>query len=345
MATGTGLDAQLGLASETTWGTPVTVTRFLEFNSESAKFNPKFLEPTGLRPGTYFKRANRAQVASSDVTGDIEVEHATKGMGLLWHHALASATTTTTVITGTAFKQIHTPGGYNGLGFTLQVGKPEPSGTVRAHTYAGCKIVGWEFNVKDGAIPTLKATIDAKSESTATALATASYLSGATVFNFSQVTNFKLGGTPTTAAGETTIGSGVTIATIVKDFTLTGKTPLADSRYGLGNAGLKAEQIGPSGTPTITGKLTAEYSKTEFYDVFKAGTTVALQLDLQGGIIGATASNYLLSFILPAIKFKSAPPMVSGPDIVQMTTEFEAYSNEVDPVIQVKIQSDEATVV
>jgi hypothetical protein len=345
MATGTGLDAQLGLASETTWGTPVTVTRFLEVNSVPMKFNPKFLEPTGLRPGMYFKRASRVQVASSDVTGDVEVEHATKGMGLLWHHALASATTTTTVITGTAYKQIHTPGGYNGLGFTLQAGIPEPSGTVRAHTYAGCKVVGWEFSVKEQAIPTLKLTVDAKSESTATALATASYLSGSTVFSFSQVTNFKLGGTPTTSAGETTIGSGVTIATIVKDFTLTGKTPLATDRYGLGNAGLKAEQIGPNGTPTITGKLTAEYSKAEFYDVYKAGTTVALQLDLQGGIIGATASNYLLSIILPAIKFKSAPPMVNGPEIVQMAVDFEAYTNEVDPVIQVKIQSDEATVV
>jgi len=345
MATGTGLDAQLGFASESTWGTPVTVTRFLEFNSEATQFNPSFLEPTGLRPGVYFKRANRVQVAKSDVTGDIEVEHATKGMGLLWHHALASATTTTTVITGTAFKQIHTPGGFNGLGFTTQLGRPEPGGTVRPFTYAGCKVTGWEFSVKEQAIPSLKLTIDAKSESTSTALATASYLSGATVFTFQQVANFKLGGTPTTSAGETTIGSGVAVATIVKDFTLTGKTPLATDRFGLGNAGLKAEQIGPNATPTITGKLSAEFSKTEFYDVYKANTTIPLQLDLQGGVIGATASNYLLSFILPAIKFKAAPPMVGGPDIVQMSVDFEAYSNEIDPVIQVKIQSDEATVV
>lgn len=345
MASGTGLDAQLGLASETTWGTPVTVTRFLEFNNDSVKYDPTFLEPTGIRPGVYFKRASRVKVSKSQVVGDFEFEHATKGMGLVWHHALASATTTTTVITGTAFKQIHTPGGYNGLGFTLQLGRPEPSGTVRAHTFAGCKIVGWDFSVKDGVIPTMKVTVDAKSESTATALATASYLSGSTVFDFSQVTNFKLGGTPTTASGETTIGSGVTVATICKEFSLSSKTVLATDRFGLGNQGLKAEQIGPSGTPTITGKLTGEYSQTEFYNVFKAGTTLPLQLDLQGGIIGATASNYLLSIILPAIKIKSAPPMVSGPDIVPMTVDFEAYSNEVDPVIQIKIQSDEATVV
>jgi len=341
MATGTGIDAQIGFGAESTWSTGVTPTRFIEFNTENLKRDPTFLEPTGLRVGTKYKRASRVRVSRQSVSGDVEFEHATKGMGLLWKYALASSVSTPTVISGSAYKQIHTPGDFRGLGLTVQVGRPEPStGTVRPFTYAGCKVGGWEFSLKDNAIPTLKLSLDGRSESTATALATASYLTGATVFDFSQAT-LKLGGTATTASGETTIASGVAVTTIITDFTLTGKAPMKVDRFGLGNAGLKGEQL-ENATPTITGKLSAEFNKTELYDVFVANATTALQLDLTGAVISG-GNNFLLSFILPAIKLKAAPPNVDGPDVVGMSTDFEVYSDETNPVIQVKIVSDESS--
>lgn len=341
MATGTGLDAQLGFGAESAWATGVTPTRFLEFDSESLKRDPTFLEPTGLRVGTKYKRASRVRVSRQTQVGDVVLEHATKGMGLLWKNALGSGVATPTVISGSAYKQIHTPGDFRGLGLTVQVGRPEPStGTVRPFTYAGCKVTGWEFSLKDNAIPTLKLSLDGKSEATATALATASYLAGATVFDFSQAT-LKLGGTATTASGETTIASGVSVTTIITDFMLTGKAPMKADRFGLGNAGLKGEQL-ENATPTITGKLSAEFNKAELYDLFVANTTTALQLDLTGAVISG-GNNFLLSFILPAIKLKAAPPNVNGPDVVQMSTDFEVYSDETNPVIQVKIVSDESS--
>ncbi|MGH3672196.1 MAG: phage tail tube protein [Pseudonocardiaceae bacterium] len=343
MATGSGLDAQLGVIPEVTWGTPLTPTRFYEFNTESVKRDYTWLEPTGLRVGTKYKRASRARVSRQSVSGDFELEWATKGMGLLVAQMLASGLTTTTqILATTAYKQIHTPGDFRGKGMTLQIGRPEPAtGTVRPFTMTGCKVGKWDFSLKDNAIPTLKLTVDGKSETTATALAVASYLTGATVFDFSQAT-LKLGGTASTAAGETTISSGVAVATIIKDITISGAAPMATDRFGIGNAGLKSEQL-ENATPTITGKMSAEFGKAELYDQFSSQTAIPLQLDLNGAQIGSSGNNFLLSFILPAVKFKAAPPQVSGPGVVMMATDFEVYSDEVNPVIQIKIQSDEAT--
>lgn len=341
MPTGSGLDAQIGFAGETTWATAVTPTRFIEFNSESLHKEVTWLEPTSLRVGTKHKRISRIRQSRTWVTGDVEFDLVTLGMGLFVKHMLGSTITTTTLISGSAYKQVHTPGGFVGLGLTAQVGRPEPSGTVRAFTYAGCKVTGWEFSVDDSSYPRLRLSFDGKTESTVTALATASYLAGASAFDFSQVT-LKLGGTPTTAAGETTIAGGVTVATIMNSFSIGGATPMATERFGLGNAGLKAEPL-ENDIPTYTGSLGAEFNRTELYDLFSANTTTALQFDLTGAAIGA--SNYLFSIICPAVKFKTAAPSVGGPGVVPMSTGFEVYNNEVDPAIQVKIISTEATVI
>jgi hypothetical protein len=341
MPTATGLDAQLMFGSEGTWANAVTPDHTVEFNSETLVYSPGFIEPTGLRVGTLFKRASRVRVARQTVTGDVMLELPTKGIGLLVKQMLGSALTTPVQIgTTTAYKQIHTTGGLYGLGMTVQVGRPEPgTGTVRAFTYSGCKCTGWEVNVKDNATPTIKITLDGKAATTATALATASYLTGSTVYDFSQAT-LKLGGTATTASGETTIAGGIAMSTIVTDFTLTGANPMDITRYGLGNAGQKAQQL-QNANPTIIGKLAAEFGKTELYDVFAANTTVCMQMDLTGGVVGSSGNNFLVSLIMPAVKLKTAPPNVSGPGVVQMSSTFEVYSDEVNPVLQIKIVSDE----
>lgn len=342
MPTGSGLDAQLMFAGETTWGTAVTVTRALEFNSESMKFEPTWLEPVGLRAGTKFKRVSRIRQARKSASGDVELDIATLGMGLLVKHMLGSTITTTTLVSGTAYKQVHVPSGFLGLGLTAQVGRPEPAtGTVVPFTYNGCKIPSWEFNCEDNSTPNLKLSLVGRAETTATALATASYLAGSSVFDFSQAT-LKLGGTPSTSGGETTIAGGTAVAAVVRSISVSGETPMADERFGLGNAGLRSQPL-ENDIPMITGSLDAEFAKTELYDVYQNNTTTALQFDLIGAAIGA--AFYTFSIILPAVKLKSAAPAVGGPDVVPMSTDFEAYSNEVDPVIQIKIISTESTTI
>ncbi len=339
MATGSGLDAQFGFKAETTWGTAVTVDKFAEFNSESLTNEPTFREPTGLRPGVKHKRANRVRISRRTITGDVSLEVATRGMGTLYKHMLGSGSgsTPTQIASTTAYQQIHTPGGFVGFGLTMQVGRPEPGGTVRPFTYAGCKIASWEFSLTDSEVPTLTLNVDGRSEATATALATASYTAGSTVYDFSQAT-LTLGGTVATASGLTEVTSGVAVSTIVREFNISGETPMANERFGLGNAGLKAQQL-ENDTPTITGTLTAEFNKTEFYDVFTANTTFAMVMTLTGSAIGVSGENDTLQFLLPAVKIKAAAPTVEGPDVVPMNIDFEAYSDETNPVIQILVIS------
>jgi hypothetical protein len=343
MPTGTGLDAQLMFAAESTWGTPVTPTKAVEFNSESLKFEPTWLEPTGLRVGTKFKRVSRVRQSRKSASGDVELEFATKGMGLLVKHMLGSPVTAPATIVAGALRQAHVPGDFRGLGLTMQVGRPEPSsGVVRAFTYAGCKVASWEFSCVDNEIPKLSLSLLGRSEATATALATPAYPAGASVFDFSQAT-LKLGGTATTSSGLTTVAGGTAVATVVRQISVKGSAPMADERFGLGNAGLRSEPL-ENATPMITGSLAAEFNKAELYDLFANNTTTVMEFTLTGPVIGATAENYKLSLVMPAVKLKSAAPSVGGPDIVPMSTDFEAYSDETsNPVIQVLIQSDEAT--
>ncbi|MFJ9114481.1 phage tail tube protein [Streptomyces sp. NPDC102394] len=341
MSTGSGLDGQVMVGQESTWGTGVTPDHAYEFNDESLKSDLTYLEPTGLRAGQKYKRASRVSISRESVAGDVTLEHATKGMGLLWKHALASSAVPTQIAATAAYEQIHTPGDFRGLGLTVQVGRPEPSsGTVRPFTYKGCKIGSWELSVSDNAIPTLKVTFDGREEDTVTALAAASYPSGSHVFSFANA-SLTLGGTVTTTAGKTSVAGATAIATVVTEVSVQGQAPMAGERFGIGNSGKKSEQL-ENDTPTVTGSMSAEFNKAELYDVYRNNDTTALVLKLEGADI-ESGNLETLEIILPATKFKAAAPNVGGPDIVQMSTDFEAYDDETNPVIQVRIVSADTT--
>lgn len=339
MATGTGLDAQLGFKLETTWGTPVTVDKFIEFDSESLQWEPTWIEPTGLRVGTKFKRASRLVQSRQTVTGGFETQFASRTMGTLLKAALGSTVTTPALVLGSAYKQVHNPGDFLGKSLTIQVGRPEPGGTVRAHTYEGCKVTSWEFSVSDGETAKFSVEVDGQTELTATALATASFVS-AEVFDFSDVTVFKLGGT-VTGTTELSVAGGVTVPGVVKGFTIKGENPMATERFGLGNAGQKAEQL-ENDTPTITGTLDAEFDRATFYDLFKANTTTAIEFKMEGAVISGTDKN-TVHIVVSAAKFKTAAPNVDGPDVVQMSADFEAYSDETNAPLMFKLISADST--
>jgi hypothetical protein len=355
-----GLSAQLGIKAESTWGTANTpVDRFYEFLSTSLNYTPTFLDSAGLKAGQAYKRVARTQISRVSVEGDIVMEHSDGGtngtaasMGTWWKHALGSTVTTPVQIAAsTAYRQTHTPGSKAGFGLTVQVGKPQISGpTVQPFTYSGIKIVSWEFTCSDGELAQLSLSCLGRDEATATALAAASYPSPNGVFSFADTGTatggvFTLGGTPTTAAGRTTIAGGTPVASLVSGITLRGESPMKDDRYGFANAGLRGEPI-ENDIPTITGTLETEFfSRTELYDLFKANTTTALQLDFAHGDAG-TSNPYRLSFVLPACKLKSGAVNVDGPDVLGQSIEFEAMDDGTgNPVIQVELVGKQQTTV
>lgn len=167
MALGAGLSASIGIATETTVGTPVPVTRFFEFDQESLKLNKHPVQGTGLRQGGLVARSARRNTTSRDATGDLDFGVATNGFGVALQHMLGSFSTTPTSIGGGLYQQVHNLGTLQGKSFTTQVVRPDTSGNLNPFTYTGCKITGWEVSVATNAEVKAKLTIDALDEASA----------------------------------------------------------------------------------------------------------------------------------------------------------------------------------
>jgi len=340
MATGSGLDAQLGVKDEVTVGTAVTPDHFFEFDNEQLTNQPSYIEGSGIKAGRKFKSVNQAGIARQTANGKVEVPVMMKGFGWWWKHLIGSTANPVQIGTETAYKQIHVPAGLRGVSFTCQIGRPEENtGTVQPYTYNGCKVTDWNLTFADNANTLLDFTVDAFTEVTATGLATASYVTGAQIYNFSHVNNFKIGGTATTASGETTIAGSTAVASVVSSMTITGKNTLETTRYGLGNSGVKKEQLETDFT-SITGTFKGEFLQSDFQSIFSGGTTTAIQIDSQGPVIQGS-DHYLLSVIMPACKITKAAPYVSGPGLVTVDGEFMVYDPDdgSNPPFQLKYVS------
>jgi hypothetical protein len=297
MAIGSGIGSQLGIATETTFNTPVTVSTFYEFNNESINYNKTISVGMGLRAGGQLPRSQRRVVTTSDATGDIVLDLPTKGLGLLLSHAMGGTIQTS----GT-----YTLGDVYANSFTAQVGVPQYGGTVTPKTIGGCKISSFELAVSNAGIATGRFSVDGASFTTSTSLATASYPSGNSVFHFAQ--------------GAITV-DGSSVANI-KDFTLTVDNTLKTDRFNLGSSGIKATQV-INGFRKISGSVTAEFTDTVLLAKFLADTSAALALTFTSGAAS-------LSITVSAVKFDGSAPQVGGPEVIDVNFTFEAYDNATD---------------
>jgi hypothetical protein len=377
MALGAGLSAQIGMVTEVTNGTQLAVTRFFDFNSDSAAMDKNVVQGQGLRgpstgsgggPGAgigLFERGSRRVVGSWGAKGGFNLDFPFQGAGLLLEHMMGAFTPGVTAGTSNplvvqqsssaAWLQTYAPGSLAGKTFCLQVGKPDSTGTVRPYTYPGCKVTDWEFTFDLNQFLKLQVNVDAWQELTpdnpqgttaGQALSAASYTAGQQFFHFRQATIFNAG-TLATSGGITTL-SGPTAAARVLKGNIKVTNPLDVSRYfvagtagtgGSSVAGVKSEQLENS-FRTITGSLDVEfYSLAAYYDVAAGDTAFSLWLEFTGPII-ASSFPYLLAILIPYCKF-DAPftPPVPGPGILQHTLNFTGLDDEVNNQIQIQYQS------
>jgi len=323
MAIGAGIGASLGVATESVFGTGVTVTRFYEFNSENLQFRKNTAEGMGLRAGGQLPRSQRRVLTTKDAGGDLDLDLPTRGLGLLLSYAMGTTPSATTVSSG-VYSYTFTLGDTYGRSFTTQVGVPQYGGTVTPKTLAGCKVNNFELSVANGEIAKGKFGIDAQSLTTATALATVSYPATGSVFNFAQ--------------GAITL-NGSAVANI-KDFSVTVDNAIKNDRYNLGALGLKSEQ-NISGFRKVSGKITAEFTDTTLLAAFLADTTASLALTFTGDVISSTYKD-TLSITLPACKFDADTPNVSGPGVVDLSMTFTVYDDGTNQPMTIVYQTSEA---
>lgn len=295
-----GFDGQLGFKSETTVGTGVTVDTFHEgFLNASVRDNIARIDSQGIRAGRRTKAKWKA--GASAVGGNVNLE--------LWNHPLATLLTHMfgTVATSGAGPYTHTatPGVLTGKSLTVQVGKPlTGSSTVEPFTYAGTKIAGWEISCGVGEIPTLSLELSAWSLTTATALASATYIADGEPFVFTE--------------GSLSI-AGSAVAT-VRQVSLSGSNTLATDRHRFGSATVK-EQL-ENGLREYSGTVETDFESLTAYNRYVNGTEAALVLAFDNGTDSLT--------ITANVRFDGETPEISGPEILGINLPFMCLSATTD---------------
>jgi len=324
MAVGAGIGAQLGIGTETTFNTGVTVNHWLEFTSESIKFNKTKVNGLGLRAGGLVTRSQRSIVTKSDASGDIMLDFPTRGGLILLAHALGSFPSPVTLASG-VYQYTFTLGDVYGHSFTAQVGVPQYNGTVTPKTVTGAKITAMELACSTAGLLTGKFTLDAAGFTTGTALATASYAVLGSVFSF---------------VGGAVQVNGTTVA-YIRDFSVVIDNVLNTGRFNLGGLGVKLEQT-HNGFRKISGKLTAEFSDTTLLTAFLNDTATSLNVSFQGALL-STGYYEGINITLPSVKFTADTPVVNGPGSIDVTMSFDVLDNgAAAPVTIVATTADSA---
>lgn len=330
MAIGSGLAASIGFAAESTYGTYVAPTRFLEYIKADLKKKKNVVQGGGLAAGRIAQLGSRRVVTSESVEGGFELEVANKGMGLLLAHLLGSSATPVQQGATAAYLQAHTVGDNIGKSLTIQHGVPDLTGTVRPFTFKGCKLSGAEFSCKVGELLTMSLDVDGRQASEVETLVAASLATGVAPFHWAQM-SVKLG----------TFGAEAAVSG-VKGFSVKFDRGMASERFYAGAGGLKAEPI-MNDFLKVSGSIEVDLvNKADFADRFAADSATSLVIEFVGPLIAPT---YYQTFRikLPMVFFDGDTPTVDGPDVTSGGYPFVAQLDGTNPLVSIDYISTDTT--
>jgi len=317
MAIGSGLGAQLGIAAESTYGTFVAPSRFLEFTQESLQLKKTTAQSAGIAAGRLMALASRRVVTRREVSGSLSMEVTNKGMGLLLQSLMGTTVTPVQQATTAAYLQTHTLSSVAGKSLTVQKGVPLTSGTVIDKTFLGCKITSGEFSCGVGEMLTAQFEIDGKDVDEGQTLAAASY-SAMTPYHFGQM-----------AVKSGTYGAEAALDGVRK-MTCKVERPQDTERFYANRSALKSEPI-ENDQVKVTGSLETDYVATTLDDLHTSDGTTSLVWEFVGSLIAAT---YYETFriTLPAVKLDEGPPVVDGFGVVKPTFNYTGLFDGTNPV-------------
>lgn len=300
MALGSGLAAQFGFVSETTYGTAVTVNKFTPLVSESIVEEIPRIESAGIIAGKRILHTDQWAAGIPAIAGDIGLELWQQGTGTLFRHMFGSVTSSTT---GGASTHTFSPGDLTGKSMTVQIGKPQVGGVVTPFTYAGVKVASWELAAVPNENVTLGLSVVAKSVTTGTALATATYVTGA-------ASPFRSQG------GLTTLSiSGSSVC--MRSLTINGDNGLDTERMCVGQNSI--DEPLEAALRTYGGTATMEFSSTAQYQRFAQGREYPI-------VFGIAASGTATISITMNARFDGATPTVAGPGLIVVDMPFKCVA-------------------
>ncbi len=305
MGVGSGIGGQFGFAPESTYGTPVTPTRFLPVMKAELKAKPTFAQGVGIQSGQFLDAGSQRLKTVNDANGSADLELQSAGFGLLWQALMGSPVTPVQQGATSAYLQTHTLADSFGKVLTLQTGIPDTTGAVRPYTLTGGKVTDMSMSVdiKSAAPVSTTWTFDGANVVESLALAAPSYPTNLRPFVGTDA-SIKVG-----AFGSEAAVDGVTKV----DLKIT--RPLKVDRYYLNKLGTKAEPI-MNGRVAITGTITADFvDKTLWADRFAANGSFSLVLALQGALIAGTYYQGV-TVTLPMCFIDGDTPVLDSEDVV-----------------------------
>lgn len=323
MAIRSGLGAQLGFAAESTYGTYVAPTRFLEFTTEGLDISQEPIASQGIRKGSTVARTARWARNFKGGSGPVTFEVADKGFGLLFKHALGKSTITTPVGATNARLHTHVLDDMDNLYLTAQKGVPDTGGTTRAISMLGCVVTEFEISLDVDGLLMFTPTFDVRDLDTDEPLATASFAADDRLYGYQQ--------------------AAITVDSTAADVTQMSfrvAHGMKTDRWYLKAAGTKGLPV-LNAARDIGGQLTYEFQSMTEANRFvnqAPGTEVPVSALLTGRTI-ETGFNYQVGVKMPACRFDGELPKVAGPDVVMVTAPFTAFDNGSDAPVTVTYQT------
>lgn len=310
MATASGIAGQFGYAAETTWSVYKVPDHWVECTADNVNLSKTRVESAGIRQNNRVQRSDRFITSQSSIGGDMEFEVSSKGFGLLMKHWLGAIATTTPGGGTNSRKHSATVGDPFGLGLTLQVGRPDNTGVVRAFSYTGCKITTASLSNSTQGYLMFKPTFIGYDEDTSQTLGTVSYAATDEVFSF--------------AGGNVTIG-GSQLANI-KDITITSNQALDENRFFLRANNRRQEPIA-NGLCEITGTMTCEFPGLTEYNRFVNGTLANITATWTGFTLLEGSIFPSVTVTMPVSRFDGETPNLKGKEMLEMKLPFKALND------------------
>jgi hypothetical protein len=339
-------DASFGFKKETTYGTLVTVDRWVELNSQSMQQKNEFLQGEGLRVGKLTGRIARRSLGKFVVEGDLEMDAATKGMGTLFE--LMFGTGTSTLRSGVIYQQLFTPATTDPMPCaSIQTGVPPVGGgSTLAHTFSGCVVDSWEISAEAGGGVELKCMFVGKEMVTATAYAAPSYSANSRIFTFTHgaISLGENGTHALTVPTTTALGSTAAAANaMITKISVQGDNAVDDGGYTLGSAGKRGRRpvYGPR---SWKGSMTAEVQAATLRDYYLSQTSLQLVLTFVSDDLINGSTYATLQIVIPALVLEGEVPTVGGNELITQEIEFTVLDGEsaASPIYAVLVTADSA---
>jgi len=324
MPVGLGYEGWFGFGQESTWGTKVTRTKFLEFvaggDGLGITEEPVLSESVRLRG--YHKTTDFAQGlirAGGPMTFEVPIE----GAELLMYHAFGNKATTQPDITNapTVYQHVLTLADdlMAGKGLSLEVDR-----SVANFSYFGGKVANVEFRCEVGAYLRAAMEFICKDGAEETSPSTPSF-PAARPFVFTE-------GYMSWNVAEVEVASGV----------LTLNNNLDRDRTKVGSRFIR-EPRPAAGKREVPFSFTCEFDSLTQFNDFRAATVRALMLRFQGDVIAA-GFNYKYQFDAPDCRILACAPVINNEGRIIYEITGRAWKGDASEELQLTIVNTVASI-